>query len=99
MNPMADMVHQFARVTPTFSAVKALPSVNFTKLYSPEREYICIDGHEIEIRSEQILHHDPKWFQNVYIVPTVKGSYRVKCSIMCSEYLEPEEKIIDIEVV
>jgi hypothetical protein len=42
---------------------------------------------------------EPKWFQNIYIVPTVKGSYRVKCSIMCSEYLEPEEKIIDIEVV
>lgn len=35
----------------------------------------------------------------IYIVPTIKGNFKIKISIMCSEYLEPVEKYIDFEVV
>lgn len=35
----------------------------------------------------------------VYIVPTANGKYQIQCSIMCSEYIEPEIIIIKIEVV
>lgn len=47
----------------------------------------------------QILHRDAEKFYGIYLVPVVKGKGKIKVRMMCSEYLEPEEYEIDIEVV
>lgn len=47
----------------------------------------------------QILHKDAEEFYGFYLVPAVKGKWKIKVRMMCSEYLEPEEYEIDIEVV
>ena len=47
----------------------------------------------------QILHRDAEKFYGIYLVPVVMGKGKIKVRMMCSEYLEPEEYEIDIEVV
>lgn len=58
-----------------------------------------IEDYSLEAEIEQIPHRDSCMFDGIYIVPTQKGKFKVKVSIMCSEYLEPVENYIDIEVV
>lgn len=94
--PMADYVHQMAEVMPTIHAVE---SFGVSIPIGTDKEYMDIDDNTVEIKSGQIPHHDLRWFRGMYIVPTEKGKYRIKCIIMCSEYIEPEERYIDVEVV
>lgn len=58
-----------------------------------------IEDYSLEAEIEQIPHRDSCMFDGIYIVPTQKGKFKAKVSIMCSEYLEPVESYIDIEVV
>lgn len=62
-------------------------------------QLMSVEEHGITAEAKQIPHRDLEWFDDIYIVPTVKGSFKIKISIMCSEYLEPVEKYIDFEVV
>lgn len=50
---------------------------------------------------EQLIQQikDAEEFYGFYLVPAVKGKWKIKVRMMCSEYLEPEEYEIDIEVV
>lgn len=38
-------------------------------------------------------------YEHYAIVPTKKGKFQIKCTIMCEEFLEPVEQVIDIEVI
>ena len=60
---------------------------------------LSIDDHGITANAKQIPHKDLEWFRDIYIVPTAKGHFQIRVSLMCSEYIEPEESLIDIEVV
>lgn len=58
-----------------------------------------IEEHSIVAELQQIPHRDLRLFAGIYIVPTKRGNFKARVSIMCSEYLEPIESYIDIEVV
>lgn len=47
----------------------------------------------------QIPHRDTVHFSGIYIVPLKAGTYQIKITLMCSEYVEPKEKYIQVEVV
>lgn len=58
-----------------------------------------IEEHGIVAETQQIPHRDLRLFNGIYIVPTKKGKFKAEVSVMCSEYLEPIENQIDIEIV
>lgn len=58
-----------------------------------------IEEHGIVAETQQIPHRDLRLLDGIYIVPTKKGKFKAEAAIMCSEYLEPIESYIDIEVV
>ena len=58
-----------------------------------------VEEHSIVAETLQIPHRDLRQLDGIYIVPTKKGKFKADVSIMCSEYLEPIESCIDIEVV
>lgn len=60
---------------------------------------LYLKEHSIFVEAQQIPHKDSNVFTGIYIVPTAKGKFKAKTSLMCSEYLEPAENYIDIEVV
>lgn len=55
--------------------------------------------HNITAEFDQILHKAQRWLDGIYIVPTARGKFKVKISIMCSEYPDWEEKHLEIEVI
>ena len=58
-----------------------------------------IKGQTVHAECRKILHKDLKVFFGLYLVPTQTGRSRFKVREMCSEYLEPKEYWIDVEVV
>lgn len=60
---------------------------------------LYIEKHGIVAEIDQMPHKYLRLLDGIYIVPTKKGKFKAKISIMCSEYLEPIESYIDIEVV
>ena len=64
-----------------------------------QRDYIfSVDEHDIFAEFDQILHKTRCWLDGIYIVPTAKGKFKVKISMMCSEYPDWEERYLEIEV-
>ena len=58
-----------------------------------------VKNQTVYVSCRQILHRDAEEFYGFYLVPAVRGKGKIKVRMMCSEYLEPEEYEIDIEVV
>lgn len=53
----------------------------------------------IKLEIKDLLHTYCMNYDQYAIVPTKKGKFQIKCTIMCEEFLEPVEQVIDIEVV
>ena len=51
------------------------------------------------IECNQLPHKDDAEFDGIYIVPARKGKFKVSVSLMCSEYIEPEVRDIEFEIV
>lgn len=45
---------------------------------------------EIETKRD-IVHMRCDWFNGIYLVPTVKGEFKAKATLMGAEYEDPEE--------
>lgn len=61
------------------------------------------DGYDIfpgvvEFRTKEIQHFDSTFFRGMYILPTAPGKYQVECDILCNEYAEPVNQIIEVWV-
>ena len=44
----------------------------------------------------ELVHTENDNFPGIYIVPLETGEFRIKITVMCSEYLEPEVQYIDV---
>lgn len=85
----------------------AIPAINqfrgLNALLTSQLEYrdhtLYVDKHNIVAEFDQILHKTQRWLDGIYVVPTVTGRFRVKVTMMCSEYPDVEEKYFEIEVV
>lgn len=98
-DPMADLVRKMAMSMPEFDGTTTL-SANFIPTRRiPLTKTTDVCDHAINLADSQIQHFDFAWHRGIYIVPMAKGKYKVRCRIMCSEYLEPDIKYIQIEVV
>lgn len=58
-----------------------------------------IEGNMIKIEIRDLLHTRCVMYDEYCVVPLKKGNFQIKCTIMCEEYLNPVEQIIDIEVL
>lgn len=99
IDPMADMVHKMAISMPKFNRISTLNASLIQAPHLSLTESIDVCDHTINLTNSQIQHYDVAWYRGIYIVPTAKGKYQVKCRIMCSEYLKPDVKYIQIEVI
>lgn len=99
LDPMADIIHKMAMSMPAYRGIEPLSASIFAPIHVSSAESMDIYDHVLDIRDGQIQHYDLSWHRGIYIVPTAKGKYQIQCSIMCSEYIEPEIKIIKVEVV
>lgn len=112
-NPIENAEREYAkRLYPTAflggaSIAYAVPALNQIKglnaLLTSQMEHqdytLYVDKHSVIAAFDQILHKTQRWFDGIYVVPTAKGTFRVKITMMCSEYLDVEEKYLEIEVV
>ena len=102
MDPLADVVHQMGISLRPFDFPPNLGSLN-AKIHSTNTVFsnqsLFLNDHEISAEAKQIPHRDLEWFRDIYIVPTARGHFQIKVNLMCSEYIEPEESLIDIEVI
>ena len=89
----ADMVSFHSPIASTLDLLRINRNVG-----SLDRSF-SVTGQTVYVSCRQILHRDAEEFYGVYLVPTVRGKGKIKVRMMCSEYLEPEEYEIDIEVV
>lgn len=96
---MADMLHEMALSMPIYGVTKPLRASLFASASVSATESMDVYDHAVDIENVQIQHYDLAWYRGLYIVPTAKGKYQIRCSIMCSEYIEPEIRAIEIEVV
>lgn len=88
-----------------FNQFNALPNYEFLHVSIPNsyvntiNKTLVIYEHDIIAETQQIPHRDLQVFEDIYVVPTARGKFKVKVSLMCSEYLEPMESYIDVEIV
>lgn len=102
MNPTAYAISQLKRTYNPFIVPDKLDVLNSKLMFSDidlTNQSLFVEKHSIVAEAKQIPHKDLEWFDGIYVVPTVKGKFRVKITLMCSEYLEPEERYISFEVV
>ena len=57
-----------------------------------------LDGNNIKIWQKELLHTHTKEIAEYSIAAIKPGDYQIKCTIMCEEYTEPVEQIIDFHV-
>lgn len=102
MHPMATAICELNR---QFNQFNALPNYEFLHASIPNsyvntiNKTLVINEHDIIAETQQIPHRDLQVFEDIYVVPTARGKFKVKVSLMCSEYLEPMESYIDVEIV
>lgn len=103
MNPgitaAADWLRNFnLNQNSTLRSISALSRLTASDTQSVDLS-LYIEKHSIVTEIQQIPHRYLRLLDGIYIVPTQKGKFKAEVSIMCSEYLEPIESYIDIEVV
>lgn len=102
LNPWTYQIEEMNRGISELNAQILRNTLNYEPIssYSKSSDFLLsIDEHGIVAETQQIPHRDLRLFDGIYVVPTAKGKFKVKVTLMCSEYLEPVEKYIDIEVV
>lgn len=101
MNPMVAAISEFGKnwdhfnLSTNWAAIS--PKINdshFNINWS-----LSVEEHGIIAETQQIPHRDLRLFNDIYVVPTVKGDFKINISLMCSEYLEPETSCIDVKVI
>lgn len=92
-SPAAQIVSLHPSIAPR------LDLLQMTRNVGPIGRSFSVECLNVYASCRQILHKDAEEFYGFYLVPAVKGKGRIKVRMMCSEYLEPEEYEIDIEVV
>jgi len=58
-----------------------------------------VENNCIKLEIDDLLHTYLIDYDQFAVVPTQKGKFQIKCTIMCEEFLEPVEQIIDVKVV
>ena len=61
--------------------------------------YISFANNEANIKIQNLMHTETEIFTDCYFVPLVAGTFKIKCEIMCEEYLKAETQFITIHVV
>ena len=61
--------------------------------------YISFANNEANIKIQNLMHTEKEIFTDCYFVPLVAGTFKIKCEIMCEEYLKAETQFITIHVV
>ena len=64
----------------------------------PLTQSFSIDENSLLAECRQIPHKDSKAFDSFYLVPLKRCKGKIKISLMCSEYIEPEVQYVDFEV-
>ena len=98
MNPMVDLANYFACVQPSYS-FDAINSSFLSNRLDTKDYCFYIDENSIFAENRQLPHKDAETFDDFYMVPVKKGDAKIKISMMCAEYVEPEEQYIDIQIV
>mgnify|MGYP000922777751 CR=1 FL=1 len=98
MNPMVDLANYFACVQPSYS-FDAINSSFLSNRLDTKDYCFYIDENSIFAENRQLPHKDAGIFDDFYMIPVKKGDAKIKISMMCSEYVEPEEQYIDIQIV
>lgn len=98
MNPMVDLANYFACVQPSYS-FDAINSSFLSNRLDTKDYCFYINENSIFAENRQLPHKDAETFDVFYMVPVKKGDAKIKISMMCSEYVEPEEQYIDIQIV
>ena len=57
------------------------------------------DGNHIEIDMDEIRHLSGKRCSKFFVTASKPGIYKVKCRLMCAEYVDPEFQELTVEVV
>jgi hypothetical protein len=101
MDPMTNIVQEMMKSTypMNYSAFDSINSDFLAPNIGSINQSITINKRSIRAECRQLPHRDFEWFDGIYVIPTIKGKFQIKCIMMCSEYIEPEEHYIDIEVV
>lgn len=57
------------------------------------------DGNHIEIDSDEIRHLSGKRCSKFFVTASKPGIYKLKCRLMCAEYVDPEFQELTVEVM
>ena len=57
-----------------------------------------IKGNTVKIWSRDILHTYAETTDSLCVIPMQKGTFNIKVSMMCEEYITPEESELEIVV-
>lgn len=57
-----------------------------------------VDGNAAEVSARELLHKSTVKAGHFCVIPKEKGTYTIKCFLMCEEYAEPEIKEIQVVV-
>ena len=100
MHPLPKFLDQLLNPGYTGRFPNAIDALNFDFTTPAVGNYgIFIGKSNVFIDSRQIPHKDLERYCGICLVPTSKGLFKARISLMCSEYLEEEYQYIDIEVV
>lgn len=84
----------FEGISPIIDNVRPIiPSI------SSPHESITVKDHSVEIDADQVLHPTGETFRRFYMIPSESGTFVLKCIIMCTEFIEPIEQEITINVM
>lgn len=64
----------------------------------PEPWKVYIDGKIVTIWGQNLLHTNLNVIKELCLIPEEKGIYKIQVSIMCSEYLEPQNTELELEI-
>lgn len=84
-------MHEIPRIEPTLFAHTLKPA----NIYYDQK----IEHNRIKIEIRELLHTYKYNYDEYCVVPLKRGKFQIKCTLMCEEFLEPVEQMIDIEVV
>lgn len=86
--------NDFLRIPQTYSAFRSNKILSFN-----EKRWTKLEGNEITIRLESLIHTRRTVFDDEYmIVPLRSGSFNIDVSVICEEYGELDNKRIEFEV-
>lgn len=87
LETMYEQIARLGEVEPGRWPILPLASVGNTVF-----ESVDIYDNKVEIETKSgIVHTKFDWFRGIYLVPSMKGTFKGKATLMCAEYKDPEE--------